>query len=86
VASQGIPPPFSNFNCFALNIAILGVHLMVILVSEASNRYTHLFQVEREYFGFNTIGSGKLLGLPRPTPLIADLGMRVYRFINGKMI
>jgi hypothetical protein len=26
---------------------------MVILVSEASNRYTHLFVVEREYFGFN---------------------------------
>ena len=27
---------------------------MVILVSEASNRYAHLFLVEREYFGFNT--------------------------------
>ena len=30
---------------------------MVILVSEASNRYTHLFLVEREYFGFNTFES-----------------------------
>jgi vancomycin permeability regulator SanA len=26
-------------------------------VSEASNRYTHLFLVEREYFGFNTLES-----------------------------
>jgi hypothetical protein len=30
---------------------------MVILLSEASNRYTHLFLVEREYFGFNTFES-----------------------------
>jgi hypothetical protein len=30
---------------------------MVILVSEASNRYAHLFIVEREYFGFNTLES-----------------------------
>jgi hypothetical protein len=30
---------------------------MVILVSEASNKYTHLFLVEREYFGLNTLGS-----------------------------
>jgi flavin reductase (DIM6/NTAB) family NADH-FMN oxidoreductase RutF len=30
----------------------------VILVSEASNRYTQLFLVEREYFGFNTLDSG----------------------------
>ena len=32
---------------------------MVILVSEASNRYTHnhLILVEREYFGFNTLES-----------------------------
>jgi hypothetical protein len=28
---------------------------MVIIVSEASNRYMHLFLVEREYFGFNTL-------------------------------
>jgi hypothetical protein len=28
---------------------------MVILVSEASNKYTHLFLVERECFGFNTL-------------------------------
>jgi hypothetical protein len=28
---------------------------MVILVSEASNRYAHLLLVEREYFGFNTL-------------------------------
>jgi hypothetical protein len=27
---------------------------MVILVSEDSNRYAHLFLIEREYFGFNT--------------------------------
>jgi hypothetical protein len=36
---------------------------MVILASEASNRYTHLFLVEREYFGFTTLESvinGKL--------------------------
>jgi hypothetical protein len=26
---------------------------MVILVSEDSNRYAHLFLIEREYFGFN---------------------------------
>jgi hypothetical protein len=33
--------------------------LQVIPVSEASNtnRYTHLFLVEREYFGFNTFES-----------------------------
>jgi hypothetical protein len=30
---------------------------MVILVSEASNRYTHLFLVEREYFDFNALES-----------------------------
>jgi hypothetical protein len=30
---------------------------MVKLVSEGSNRYTHLFLVEREYFGFNTLES-----------------------------
>ena len=30
---------------------------MVILVSEASNRYTHLFLVERQYFDFNTLES-----------------------------
>jgi hypothetical protein len=30
---------------------------MVILVSEASNRYTHLFMVESEYVGFNTLDS-----------------------------
>jgi hypothetical protein len=30
---------------------------MVILVYEASNKYTHLFLVERDYFGFNTLGS-----------------------------
>jgi len=31
---------------------------MVILDSEASNRYTHLFLVEGDYFGFNTLESG----------------------------
>jgi hypothetical protein len=30
---------------------------MVILVSEASNRYAHLCLVERKYFGFNTLES-----------------------------
>jgi hypothetical protein len=30
---------------------------MAILVSEASNRYAHLFLAEREYFGFNTLES-----------------------------
>ena len=43
-----------------LKIAILGGYSrrqMVILVSEASNRYTHLFLVEREYVGFHTLGS-----------------------------
>jgi len=30
---------------------------MVKLVSKAFNRYTHLFLVEREYFGFNTLES-----------------------------
>jgi hypothetical protein len=30
---------------------------MVMLVSEASNRYTHLFLVKRQYFGFNTLES-----------------------------
>jgi hypothetical protein len=34
---------------------------MVILVSEASNRYTHLFLVERKYFGFNTLENTVLL-------------------------
>jgi hypothetical protein len=31
--------------------------LMVILVSEDSNRYAHLFLIEREYFGFSTLES-----------------------------
>jgi hypothetical protein len=26
-----------------------------VLVLEASNKYTHLFLVEKEYFGFNTL-------------------------------
>jgi hypothetical protein len=30
---------------------------MVILVSEDSNGYAHLFLIEREYFGFNTLKS-----------------------------
>jgi hypothetical protein len=30
---------------------------MVIPVSEDSNRYTHLFLIEREYFDFNTLDS-----------------------------
>jgi hypothetical protein len=30
---------------------------MVILVLEDSNRYEHLFLIEREYFGFNTLES-----------------------------
>jgi hypothetical protein len=30
---------------------------MVILVSEDSNIYAHLFLIEREYFGFNTLES-----------------------------
>jgi hypothetical protein len=30
---------------------------MAILVSEAANRYTHIFVVEREYFGFNILES-----------------------------
>jgi hypothetical protein len=43
-------PKYSNFGS---NIR----RQMVILVSEASNRYTHLFLVEREYFGFDTLDS-----------------------------
>jgi hypothetical protein len=30
---------------------------MFLTISEASNRYTHLFLVERQYFGFNTLES-----------------------------
>ena len=30
---------------------------MIILVSEDSNRYAHLFLIEREYFGLNTLES-----------------------------
>jgi hypothetical protein len=30
---------------------------MVILVSEDFNSYAHLFLIEREYFGFNTLES-----------------------------
>ena len=29
----------------------------ILLLSEDSNRYTHLFLVEREYVGFNTLES-----------------------------
>jgi hypothetical protein len=29
----------------------------LIDISEASNKYAHLFLVEREYFGFNTLES-----------------------------
>jgi hypothetical protein len=42
----------------------LGVFLMPngntkknVLVLEASNKYTHLFLVEKDYFGFNTLES-----------------------------
>jgi hypothetical protein len=28
-----------------------------VLVLEASNKYTHLFLVEKDYFGFNTLES-----------------------------
>ena len=34
---------------------------MVIIVSEASNRYTHLFLVERGYFGFDILERVSLL-------------------------
>jgi len=44
-------PKYSNFGGYSQ-------FQMVILVSEASNRYVHLFLVEREYFGFNTLESG----------------------------
>jgi hypothetical protein len=30
---------------------------MAILVSEDPNRYAHLFLIERDYFGFNTLES-----------------------------
>jgi hypothetical protein len=54
---------FCSFHCFAraylqtgysdmLDISYL---LIVILVSEDSNRYAHFFLIEREYFGFNTL-------------------------------
>ena len=43
-------PKYSNFG------GILDTR-MVILVSEDSNRYAHLFLIEREYFGFNTLES-----------------------------
>ena len=43
-------PKYSNFWGYSRR-------QMVILVSEASIRYTHLFLVEREYFGFNTLDS-----------------------------
>ena len=39
---------YSNFG------SIIDARQMVILDSEASNRYTHLFLIERGYFGFNT--------------------------------
>ena len=42
-------PKYSNFG------GILDARMMVILVSEDSNRYAHLFLIEREYFGFNTL-------------------------------
>jgi hypothetical protein len=40
-----------------LKILTVKVCQMVILVSEDSNRYAHLFLIEREYFGFNTLES-----------------------------
>jgi hypothetical protein len=33
------------------------VVLRASLVSEDSNRYAHIFLIEREYFGFNTLES-----------------------------
>jgi hypothetical protein len=42
-------PKYSNFG--------YSWRQMVILVSEDSNRYAHLFLIEREYFGFNTLES-----------------------------
>ena len=45
-------PKYSNFG------SILDARrYIVILVSEDSNRYAHLFLIEREYFGFNTLES-----------------------------
>ena len=58
---------FKKFHCAVFSIAHpkysnLGVFLMPngntkknVLVLEASNKYTHLFLVEKEYFGFNTL-------------------------------
>ena len=42
-------PKYSNFG------GILDAR--IILVSEDSKRYAHLFLIEREYFGFNTLES-----------------------------
>ena len=43
-------PKYSNFGWFYWR-------QMIILVSEDSNRYAHLFLIKREYFGFNTLES-----------------------------
>jgi hypothetical protein len=43
-------PKYSNFVGYSWR-------QIVILVSEDSNRYAHLFLIEREYFGFNTLES-----------------------------
>ena len=46
-------PKYSNFG----GILDARWHICNILVSEDSNRYAHLFLIEREYFGFNTLES-----------------------------
>ena len=56
---------FKKFHCAVFSIAHskysnfggYSRQQVVILVSEASNRYMHIFLVEREYFGFNTLES-----------------------------
>ena len=54
IICQSFTVPFSPYHI--LNIAILGV-LLTPDGNTSFGRYAHLFLIEREYFGFNTLES-----------------------------
>jgi hypothetical protein len=55
---------------------------MAILVSEDSNKYTHLFLFEREYFGFNTLEETAKRGDVLRTTLVLKIGLKKFLSIN----
>ena len=44
-----------DYHCFDILFRELIIPIFFLVSEEDSNRYTHLFLIEREYFGFNTL-------------------------------